>query len=205
MRQAYQDFLHNGGILSPEVDFNWLILGNIRTDVASRSLEPQLPLPKLAVMFLDGLLNKNFPHHVHAMRKRTEAIPDAYQKMRMILCDKMTVGCDPSRSWEDRALDFGSALHTLQDSYCTAHTARMDNGDPYSPIMAMHTYPSREHPFSTHRDAVWADEAKTAFKPEAAAAIAATVEALKIFAAQSPEGIARFLDRYVLFRADLYA
>jgi hypothetical protein len=123
--------------------------------------------------------------------------------MKNIIRKGLQAGCDKSLSWKERALRFGSALHTLQDSYCTAHARRIDNGDPHSPIIDMYTFPSWHHPISTERDSVWQDRDKTSFKPEAAAAISATVAALRIFSEQSTQTVSGFMEQYLSFREDI--
>lgn len=203
-RRAIQDFQTSGKTFPENINPVWFVLGNVRTDVPNLKEDKKLSFFRFVRMFWQGLTDKKFPHHLHAMRLRETPMPQAYQRFRTGLLERMQKGCDASLSWEERALSFGSALHTLQDSYCVAHTQRVDNGDAHAPLIALHTYPSREHPLMTQKDSVWADEAHTAFKPEAAAAIAATVEALKIFATQSPEHIEEFLNHYIPFRADLY-
>lgn len=158
---------------------------------------------QLLRLVLDGFSCKCGNHPTHAMRCRRQSVVEAYQHMRHHIQSHMQAGCDTTLDWETRALRFGSALHTLQDSYCLAHAARIDNADPHAPLINMYTYPSAQHPFSTKKDEVWQDRLQTAFKPEAAAAITATIAALKIFSTQSAHQIEPFLAQYLAFREDI--
>ncbi|MBI5931368.1 MAG: hypothetical protein HY862_18820 [Chloroflexi bacterium] len=203
MRQAVADFEAHDGKLPPEVNPDWLTLGNVRTDIANIQLDKLVSAQAVIIMAARGVTCKYGEHASHAMRCRKQKVAEAYPHLRETIRRGFAKGCESSLSWEERALAFGSALHTLQDSYCTAHAGRIDNGVPTSPIIAMYTYPSKQHPITTRRDDVWQDADHTAFKPEAAASIVATVAALQIFASQSAEGIETFLDRYVAFREDI--
>lgn len=203
MRQAVADFETQGGKLPPDVQLDWLILGNVRTDIPNIQTDKRVSAWEIIVMAVRGASCKYGDHPSHAMRCRKQKVAEAYPLLRETIKRGFIKGCDSSLSWEDRALAFGSALHTLQDSYCIAHAGRVDNAVPTSPIIAMYTYPSKQHPITTQRDNVWQDEGQTAFKPEAAAAITATVAAFHIFASQSVDEIGTFLDRYVTFREDI--
>ncbi|NDJ84562.1 MAG: hypothetical protein GYB66_01620 [Chloroflexi bacterium] len=203
MRQALRDLAASGQDLPAGVDPALLTLGNVRTDIPSIDLDRRISLWKVAAMIAEGIGCRQANHPVHAMRCRGQAVAEAYAQMREIVAEKMAAGCDSKHSWQDRALRFGSALHTLQDSYCTGHAQRIDNADPHAPIIDMFTYPSHQHPIISKKDDPWQDRAKTAFKPEAAAAISATVAALKIFVAQSPGAIEGFMEQYLSFRADI--
>lgn len=203
MRQALEDFAKQGGQLPSEVDPMLLTLGNVRTDVPNIQLDRKTPWWWIVRMMVTGMTCVGGKHPAHAMRCRGKSVASAYAEMIALIRQGFETGCDESASWETRALAFGSMLHTLQDSYCIAHATRIDNNDPSSPIIAMHVYPSPEHPFKTSKDAVWHDKQKTAFKPYAAAAISATVEALKFFAAQNLEGLDDFIQTYLSFRGDI--
>lgn len=205
MRQAMADFEAHGGKLPPEVEPDWLTLGNVRTDIATIRADKRVPAWQIVLMAARGSSCKHGDHYVHAMRCRKQKVAEAYPLMRDAIRRGLIKGCDGGLSWEERALALGSALHTLQDSYCTAHAGRIDNGEPTSPIIAMYTYPSKQHPITTQRDNVWQDDEHSAYKPEAAAAIVATIAALHIFASQSVDGVDAFLDRYVAFRQDIAA
>lgn len=198
MRQAFQTIT-----LPAEVDPDWLILGNVRTDFPAIQSDRRQSIWQLLKLVLDGFSCKRGKHPIHAMRCRGQAVADAYSYMRQRIIEMMHKGCDARLDWETRALAFGSALHTLQDSYCIAHAARIDNGDPHSPVINMHTYPSQQHPLSTQKDVVWQDTQQTAFKPDAAAAITATIAALKIFSTQTADQIEPFLAHYLAFREDI--
>ncbi|MCB9437984.1 MAG: hypothetical protein H6673_13490 [Anaerolineales bacterium] len=198
MRQAFES-----SALPTEVDPAWLILGNVRTDFPTVQADHRQSIWHLLKLVSDGFSCKRGNHPIHAMRCRGQVVADAYSQMRQRVLDMMYKGCDAKLDWETRALSFGSALHTLQDSYCTAHAARIDNSDPHSPIINMHTYPSQQHPLSTQKDVVWQDPQQTAFKPDAAAAITATIAALKIFNAQKTDQIEPFLAHYLAFREDI--
>jgi hypothetical protein len=204
MQQAVTDFETQGGQLPSEVNPEWLTLGNVRTDIAKIEADRLVPAWDILLMAARGATCKYGNHASHAMRCRRQKVADAYAEMREIIRQGFAKGCDSRLSWEARALAFGSALHTFQDSYCTAHAGRMgDNTVPTAPIIDMYTYPSKHHPIKTQRDNVWQDKERTAFKPEAAAAIAATVAALQIFANQSVEAIEPFLQKYLAFREDI--
>ncbi len=203
MRQAFDDLAASGPLLPSDIDIDWLILGNIRTDVRTIGPDRKVPWWYLLELIPELINCKRARHPAHAMRCHGQPVAVAYAEMREIIDIGFRAGCDPVLSWEDRALRFGSALHTLQDSYCTAHAARIDNSDPHSPLIDMFTYPSSQHPLTTKRDKVWQDTEQTAFKPEAAAAITATVAALHIFATQQPDSIEPFLQQYLAFREDI--
>lgn len=212
MHQALQDLATSTHKLPADVDPNWLILGNIRTDVPHIEADRQVSwlhfLPMLGLIFhpVTSLIIDRCgwdEHPPHAMRCRKQPVMAAYTRMKERVDMGLRAGCDPTLSWEARAIRFGCALHTIQDSYCTAHAARIDNGDPHSPLIDMYTYPSRQHPITTSKDSVWQSKDKTAFKPEAAAAITATVAALRIFVNQQPEAIEPFLQQYLAFRQDI--
>ncbi len=203
MRQAIADLEVSGQALPDGVDPAWLTLGNVRTDVPTIGSDLKVPLRRMLALLWNGI--RCGDHPAHAMRCRRQSVAEAYAITRALVYNNFQAGCNPDLSWEERALRFGSALHTLQDSYCTGHASRIDNGDPHSPIIGMHTYPSRRHPFTTRRDNPWLDRGKTTFKPEAAAAITATVAALRIFINQTPDDIERFVDSYLSFREDIAA
>jgi hypothetical protein len=204
MRQAFADFEKQGGQLPAAVYPLWLILGNIRTDIPNIDMDRKVPWWHMVRMIWRGIgCGVHANHPAHAMRCRSQTVSDAYQAMTKIMHDGLVAGCNPELSWQDRALTFGSMLHTLQDSYCPAHARRLNPADATSPIIDMFTYPSRQHPFTTKRDAVWQDEAKTAFNPSAASAIQATVTALRIFSRQAVAEIDEFVERYLAFRADI--
>ncbi|MCQ3932508.1 MAG: hypothetical protein DPW16_18820 [Chloroflexi bacterium] len=203
MRQAAADFETQGGKMPPDVQLDWLILGNVRTDIPNIQTDKCVSAWEIIVMAARGASCKYGDHPSHAMRCRKQKVAEAYPLLRETIKRGFIKGCDSGLSWEDRALAFGSALHTLQDSYCIAHAGRVDNAVPTSPIIAMYSYPSKQHPITTQRDNVWQDAGQTAFKPEAAAAITATVAALHIFASQSVDEIDAFLERYVAFREDI--
>lgn len=208
MRRALHDFDQSGGRLPPEVNPMWLTLGNVQTDLADITLQEdrlanRLPALKMSRLLVAGIFSSHFPHAEHAMRSRGQSLKAAYAELRESLEERLSEGCNPVLSWQKRALRFGSGLHTLQDSYCTGHAERIDNGEATSPLIDMFTYPSRRHPLTTTRDNVWQDKQKTAFKPEAAAAILATVAALDIFATQDPTKIEPFVTRYLAFRPDI--
>lgn len=205
MQQALRDFEKSGDQLPIEVEAKWLIRGNICTDLPTLKADRKLPLLHLIRFIWQGFGCEKAHHTAHAMRCRNQSVLNAYEAMQTIIRNGFSAGCDEKLSWQERALSFGSALHTLQDSYCTAHTRRIDNGDPYSPIIDMYTFPSIHHPISTHRDSVWQDREKTSFKPEAAAAITATSAALRIFSEQSVQKIAGFIEQYLPFREDIAA
>lgn len=205
MRQSLAHFEKQGGQLPSAVDPAWLTLGNVRTDVPGLAPDRRVSWRAILAMLWRGITCHQAEHPAHAMRCRGQSVADAYQQMRDILLRGFQAGCDPEQDWQARALAFGGMLHTLQDSYCVAHAARIDNGDPTSPLIDMYTYPSRQHPLTTRRDGVWQDAARTAFRPDAAAAIQATVVALGYFAAQSVTSVDDFLDRYVAFRPDIRA
>jgi hypothetical protein len=207
MQQALQDLANSGFVLPEPAQLEWLVLGNIRTDIATLDIgRARVPWWRIALMIWTGAgCSARANHPAHAMRCRRQSVASAYQEMRTILEVGLRAGCDPASSWQTRALRFGSALHTLQDSYSTAHACRINNGDPHSPIIDMHTYPSRQHPISTKKDEVWPDATRTALKPEAAAAVTATVAALRMFVTQSLGDLERFLQNYVAFRGDIAA
>lgn len=216
MRQAVHDLRSDGTQLPAEVNPDWLTLGNVRTDIASLEMDRKYPLARIAwgaghsvvTSVTSAHLPENvahFPHYRHAMRSRGQPLAESHILMCNYVRDCMHKGLQEGLSWQQRALAFGSALHTLQDSYCTAHAARINNGEPTSPIIDMFCYPSRQHPITTRRDGIWADKQKTAFKPEAAAAITSTVAALRIFIRQAPEEIEPFIARYLPFRGDIRA
>lgn len=201
MRQTLVDLAQAGYSLPAEVDPMWLTLGNVRTDLPTITPSKKVPWWRLAVMMWQGITCINAEHPAHAMRCRSESVPTAYAEMCAIIERGFKRGCDASLDWETRALAFGSMLHTLQDSYCTAHCSRLDNSNPTSPIVDMHTYPSRHHPLTTSRDAVWQDKAQTAFKPYAAAAISASVVAMRFFVAQSVADLPEFMATYLAFQS----
>ena len=203
MQQALRDFESSGNQLPGEVEAMWLTYGNARTDLPTLEVDRKLPLYRLIKFIWEGIGCAKAQHPAHAMRCRRQPVSDAYQTMKAIIYKGFQAGCDNSLSWQERALAFGSALHTLQDSYCTAHARRIDNGDPHSPIIDMYTFPSWQHPISTYRDSVWQDREKTSFKPEAAAAITATVSALRIFSEQSAQKVTDFIEQYLPFREDI--
>ena len=198
------DLLQQQGISLPsEVDPLWLTLGNVRTDVPNITADHRTPIQSILRLIVEGFLCSKADHPRHAMRCKNQPVVDAYQHMLRILQQRFEDGCDASTTWEERALSFGSGLHTLQDSYCIAHTMRIDNGDPHAAIIDMHTWPSREHPFTTKKDSPWQDKAKTALREDAAAAVTATVAALKIFVAQDTSLLPAFFEQYVSFREDI--
>lgn len=203
MRRSLDIITQNGQHLPADVNPVWLTLGNVRTDMPTIDVDKRVSWLDVSKLVLAGMHCPPDHHPAHSMRCRHQTVADAYQLMRKRLVHYFSMGCDATLSWQDRALAFGSGLHTLQDSYCIAHCARIDNGDPHAAIVDMHTYPSRQHPITTKRDSVWADADETAFRPDAAAAISATVAALKIFVAQNTAHIEPFLAKYVTFRADI--
>ena len=205
MQHAFDQLARDGLVFNADVDPNWLTLGNVRTDLPALDVNRRVSIFPVLKLLVDGFLCSKADHPRHAMRCKHQAVPDAYQQMIEILRRKMIAGCDATQSWEARALIFGSAMHTLQDSYCIAHALRVDNGDPHAAVIDMYTWPSREHPFTTQKDAVWADASQTALRKDAAAAVVATVAALKIFIAQDVALIDAFLDQYVSFREDIAA
>lgn len=203
MEQALRDFETSGNHLPSEVEAIWLTFGNTCTDLPDLEPDRKLPLFRLVQFIWQGFGCEKARHPVHAMRCRSQPVSDAYQSMKTVIRKGLQAGCDKSLSWKERALRFGSALHTLQDSYCTAHARRIDNGDPHSPIIDMYTFPSWQHPISTYRDSVWQNREQSSFKPEAAAAITATVAALRIFSEQSSQKVTDFIDQYLPFREDI--
>ncbi|PJF39274.1 MAG: hypothetical protein CUN55_14830 [Phototrophicales bacterium] len=203
MKRALEMLEQEGILLPSSVDATWLTLGNVRTDMPNIGVDRRATWLEVAKLVLAGMGCPPQHHPFHAMRCRQQTVAQAYALMRERLIYCFSRGCDAHLSWQERALAFGSGLHTLQDSYCIGHCSRIDNGDPHSPIVDMHTYPSRQHPITTKRDAVWADEQQTAFRADAAAAITATVAALKIFVAQKATLIEPFLSQYVSIRADI--
>lgn len=203
MRRALAQLADEGVRLPPDVQPIWLTLGNVQTDLPSIDETQRVPIWHVARLVLEGMVCTPDHHPRHAMRCRRQSVGDAYGLMRERLIWQFERGCDATLSWHERSLAFGGGLHTLQDSYCIAHAARIDNGEPTSPMVDMYTYPSRQHPFTTKRDSVWQDADQTAFRPDAAAAITATVAALKIFVRQDTTQIEPFLTRYVLLRADI--
>jgi hypothetical protein len=203
MARAISDLQAEGYTLPEAVDPMWLTLGNVRTDIPTLTTARRVSLLPILKLLWNGFFCSKHDHPRHAMRCKGQQVPDAYAHMRRILRERFTEGCDPTRSWQERALSFGSGLHTLQDSYCIAHTTRIDNGDAYSALIDMHTWPSREHPFTTKKDAVWQDAAQTALRPDAAAAVMATAAALKIFIAQDVTSLDEFFAQYVAFREDI--
>lgn len=203
MRRSLDMLVQNGQSLPSQVDPVWLTLGNVRTDMPIINVDKRVSWLAITKLVWAGMRCTPDHHPAHSMRCRQQTVANAYQLLRERLHQHFLWGCDAALSWQERALAFGSGLHTLQDSYCIAHCSRIDNGDPQSPIVDMHTYPSRQHPITTKRDSVWADADETAFRPDAAAAIAATVVALQIFVAQNATLIEPFLAKYVAFRADI--
>lgn len=207
MQRAFDELATLGVQFPSEIDPNWLTLGNIRTDIDTLEIEERLVAWwRIVKMIVVGSTCSEAANHpAHAMRCRRQKISEAYAATRQTIIDGFRAGCDPTLSWQARALRFGSALHTLQDSYATGHCQRVDNGDPHSPIIDFYTYPSRRHPISTARDDIWQDSEKTALKREAAAAITATVAALRLFISQSLDGLDHFLQNYLAFREDISA
>lgn len=205
MRQAFKDLTAVGYQLPAAVDPNWLILGNVRTDIPTLEIDfAEVPWWRIARMIWIGSgCSAEANHPAHSMRCRKQSVAEAYHQMREVLCDGLKAGCNPELDWQTRALRFGSAMHTLQDSYALPHCSRIDNGDPHSAIIDMHTYPSRQHPIQAAKDDIWQDHDKTALRPEAAASVTATVAALKMFASQSLAELDRFLQNYVAFREDI--
>lgn len=203
MRQAFHDLRQDRVNLPSEVDPELLILGNIRRDIPHIEPHRNVSWTALVVMMWQGITCRNAQHPEHAMRCLNVSVDDAYAEMVKVIRRGFTEGCDASLSWKQRTRAFGGMLHTLQDSYCTAHAGRIDNADATSPLIDMYTYPSRQHPFTTRKDSVWQDKAKTTFKPYAGAAIQATVAALKIFSTQSLAGIDQFMQTYVSYRPDI--
>lgn len=203
MARAIAELEHDGVALPTAVEPEWLTLGNVRTDIPTLTKERRVSIFPILKLLYNGYFCSRHDHARHAMRCKGQPVPEAYQHLRRILRERFTAGCDGSRSWQARALDFGSGLHTLQDSYCIAHTTRIDNGDPHAALIDMHTWPSKEHPFTTKKDAVWQDKEETALRPDAAAAVVATVAALKIFVAQDTSLLDDFFAQYVAFREDI--
>lgn len=204
LMQRALDLLAQQRVSLPEaVDPMWLTLGNVRTDVPELDVDANAPLWSILRLIAEGFFCSKANHPRHAMRCKYQTVTDAYQQMMRIVRKRFTAGCDDTETWEARALSFGSGLHTLQDSYCIAHSARIDNGDPHAAIIDMYTWPSRQHPFTTKKDSPWQDAAKTALRPDAAAAVTATVAALKIFVAQDTRLLVSFFEQYLSFRQDI--
>ena len=203
MRQSLLNLSAEGFELPTVVDHSWLTLGNVRTDIPVIDLDKHVSWREIVKAVWRGTTCFAAQHPAHSMRCRGESVRMAYQEMTETVETGFAAAVNQSLSWEQRSLRFGSVLHTIQDSYCTAHVQRIDNGDPASPLIDMYTYPSRQHPLTTVRDGVWQDRNCTAFKPEAAAAIHTTVEALKFFVRQSLNGLDKFMDTYLAFRPDI--
>lgn len=203
MERAIAELEQDGIPLPIEVEPSWLTLGNVRTDLPTMTSTGQVELMPVLKLLWDGFNCSKHDHPRHAMRCKNQTVPNAYAHMCRIVRDRFTEGCDAQKSWQARALSFGSGLHTLQDSYCIAHTMRIDNGDPHAALIDMHTWPSKEHPFTTKKDAVWQDTEQTALRPDAAAAVVATVAALRIFIAQDTSLLDNFFEQYLAFREDI--
>lgn len=203
MHRALKQLDQEGFQLHHEVDPMWLTLGNVRTDVPGIELDRRVSLWQALTLLSEGFLCAKADHPRHSMRCKNQSVPAAYAQMRHFIKQGIEASCDAEQSWQQRALRFGGAMHTLQDSYCIAHALRIDNGDPFSPLIDMYTWPSREHPFTTKKDAIWADAEETALRPDAAAALTATVEALKIFVRQDVDPINNFLAHFLNFREDI--
>lgn len=201
MRQAFTDLAAAGYELPVAVDPDWLILGNVQTDIPTISLDRRVSWRVIVQAVWRGTTCIAAEHPAHAMRCRGQSVSDAYAQMIQLIRQRFEAGVDPSRTWEERARQFGSALHTIQDSYCTAHAQRIQNAEPTSPLIDMFTYPSKQHPFTTSRDGVWEG---SRFKPEAAAAILTTVQALKkFFVPQTVEYLDEFAHDYLSFRPEI--
>ncbi|MCI0713979.1 MAG: hypothetical protein L0154_27730 [Chloroflexi bacterium] len=203
MRQSLLNLKAAGFKMPAAVDEAWLTLGNVRTDIPAIDLDRHVSWWEIVKAIWRGTTCFAAEHPAHAMRCRGESVRMAYQEMIDTIEAGFAAAVNENLSWQQRSLRFGSVLHTIQDSYCTAHAQRIDNGDPASPLIDMYTYPSRHHPLTTVRDGVWQDKNCTAFKPEAAAAIHTTVEALKFFVRQSLTGLDLFMDTYFAFRPDI--
>lgn len=203
MRQSLLNLEAAGVELPAAVDDKWLTLGNVRTDIPTIDLDRRVSWWDIVTAVWRGTTCMSAQHPAHAMRCRGQSVRAAYQEMIEIVESGFMAAVNDKLSWEDRSMAFGSTLHTIQDSYCSAHAQRINNGDPASPLIDMYTYPSYQHPITTPKDGVWQDKNRTAFKPEAAAAIHTTVEALKFFVRQSVNGLDDFMGTYISFRPDI--
>ncbi|MFP4322003.1 MAG: hypothetical protein ACLFTK_06075 [Anaerolineales bacterium] len=189
-----------GGQLPDGIDAQRIILGNQRMDMPHKRADGSISPVGLALALLQA---QTLPKYQHAMRQPwnhpTRNLHRVPASLRARLRSAMTT-TDPPQASEY----FGNALHTLQDSYTRSHAQRLDPTDPYSPLCRLHYSPSKAHPLISPDDRVWADAEATQLKPEAEAAIQATLAAFELFTQHwrgddkaITDGINAFVARYV--------
>jgi hypothetical protein len=202
MREALTGF---GNPLPPGTDIHLMLLGNDRADLPLKRPDGTIGLWGM----LDALFRAQvLPKYHHGMRQPWHSSERSLPRVQQALYERLLASITTSEL--SQAVErFGGAMHTLQDTYTLGHTQRENNADPVSPLVAVHYSPSREHPFISPNDRVWADSEKTKFTPEALAAIQATVAALELWTALWPtqtaqQAVAQFVQKYVPIRDQVF-
>jgi|GEM_PF-5646988 len=189
--------------LSAELNQQRMILGNQRTDVPA--LRDNGTVSVLGITWA-LVLAQTVPKYRHGMRQPWHHPTNNLWRVQQALYDQLLLALttpDPDLASEQ----FGSALHTLQDTYTIGHTDRINNGDPFSPIIRLNYSPSRAHPFISPNDTVWANEEQQTLTPPAQAAVQATHAAFDLWselwcasAVTARPIIEAFVKRYVPVR-----
>ncbi len=188
------------GDLPPGIDPDRMILGNQRMDMPRKRADGSIGPWGLALALWQAQTKRKYHH---AMRQPwhhpTRGLPEVQDALNVRLLRAIRTPA-PLQASEY----LGAALHTLQDTYTRSHAQRADPADPCSPLCHLHYSPSKTHPLISPDDRVWLDEAETQLKPEAEAAIVATIDAFALFAAHWPQvtpqteaDVADFVARYV--------
>ncbi len=202
MREAFARF---SGTLTHQ---DAILLGNQRADLPLARSDGTISLWGIfAALFRAQLL----PKYHHGMRQYWHHPTRNLPKVQLALYHRlMRAITEPDPAYAAEL--FGQALHTLQDTYTIGHTERENNADVFSPMVRLHTSPSKAHPFISPNDTVWTDESETTLTPPAEAAIQATVAALELWetlrpatvdSAQAP--VTTFVNRYTPIRSMIFS